>query len=188
VSLTAWVFLLLMTKVPPERHDGSPWEEPRYEAWRRYAHIASAIDTTCSDAPRLPRGCNTTKCCAALLSAIAIGESNLARDADEGPCYRVGPRYERRCDRGRAASVFQCQRISPLVSVSDLFASREVAAKQALMVASASLAKCGKLDPRDKLSGLSGRCIDGPGPWRARYALWLTLRAWEPPAKKEPAP
>lgn len=172
MTLLAWTFAALMHFAPPSNHDRAPWAEPREESWRRYSRIAEAIVTVCERESKAP------KSCAALLAAIAIGESGLARDADEGPCYRRGG-YAKRCDAGKAASVWQCQAIG-FYTVAEMFADREKAAEQALRVARSSLGRCGKLDARDRLSGLSGRCIDGPGPWRARYDLWQTIRAWNP--------
>lgn len=168
-SLFMWVLLCLFRFAPPENFDGTPWAEPRSESLRRYVLIAHAITITCENQ-------KAPKSCASLLVAIAVGESGLARDADEGPCYRRGG-YTKRCDNGAAASIFQCQAVG-FYTIAELFGSREKAADQALRVARSSLGRCGKLDARDKLSGLSGRCIDGPGPWRARHALWLSVRAW----------
>lgn len=178
MTLLDWTLAALFWFAPPERHDGTPWAEPRERTHERYAHIAAAIVEVCETA-KDKRGC------VSLAAAIAIGESGLAADADEGPCYRKGG-YAKRCDSGHAASVWQVQRWTHH-TIEELFADRRLAARQALKVAYASLAKCGKVDKRDRLSGLSGRCIDGPGPWRARHALWLTIRGWEPPAKREPA-
>ncbi len=178
MSLSVWALAALLHFAPLSNHDRAPWADASHEAaLQRYEHIARAIVTACSDSPK-------QRDCAALLAAIAIGESGLARDADEGPCYRRGA-FRTRCDSGRAASVWQVQAwgrdsAGDPITVAKLFASRELAAKQTLKMARWSVARCGKKDSRDRLSGLSGRCIDGPGPWRSRLALWERLRSWEP--------
>lgn len=178
MTLLAWTLAALLHFAPPSMHDRAPWADASHdEARARYEHVARAIVAACSDSPRQRE-------CAALLAAIAIGESGIARDADVGPCYRVGS-YRTRCDSGRAASVWQVQAwgrdpAGNTITVAMLFDSRELAARQALKAARWSVARCGRKDARDRLSGLSGRCIDGPGPWRSRLALWERLRAWEP--------
>jgi len=177
-TLIAWTLAALLRFAPVAMHEGAPWADATVEdGVARRVGIANAIGSVCSDA-KSPRGC------ASLLVAIAVGESGLARDADVGPCYRVGG-YKTRCDSGRAASVWQVQpqgwdADGQPVTVAKLFVDRELAAGIALRVARSSLSRCKSGDPRDRLSGLSGRCIAGPGPWRSRYDLWQRVRAWEP--------
>lgn len=177
-ALIAWTLAALLQHAPPERHERAPWADPSPAyALARYTGIAVAIADVCD-------GAQSERDCAALLSAIAIGESALSRDADEGPCYRVGG-YRTRCDSGAAASVWQAHAFGvdehgERITIARLFADRRLAAWQALRVARASLAMCRSLPAVDRLSGLSGRCIEGPGPWRARMRLYQTLRAWEP--------
>ena len=97
-ALIAWTLAALLQFAPPERHERAPWADPSPAyALARYTGIAVAIADVCD-------GARSERDCAALLSAIAIGESALARDADEGPCHRLGG-YRTRCDSGAAASV-----------------------------------------------------------------------------------
>lgn len=169
-----WTLAALLAFAPPERHDGTRWaDDSREAALVRYQGIASAIVAVC---PEDDRSCH------ALLAAIAIGESGLARDADVGPCYREGG-YRTRCDSGLAASVWQAHAFGAdeageAITIARLFADRELAAWQTLRVARSSLARCGRGE--DSLSGLSGTCKKGPGPWRARWRLWSRMRHWMP--------
>jgi hypothetical protein len=173
LPLALWTLLALLRFAPLEQQARGPWADPSpASAAERYLGIAQAVEAECRDA-RAPRDC------AALLVALAVGESGLARDADVGPCHRVGG-YKTRCDSGAAASVWQVQRWTAEVTVEDLFADRRLAARQALRVARASLRACRDLPAEDRLSALSGSCKAGPGPWRARWALYQTARTWEP--------
>lgn len=170
--MTTWEFAVraLLELVPLGTHDRAPWADPSHQhQLARYESIATAIQDACGD----DRGC------ASLLVALAVGESGAARDADEGPCFRKGA-YRTRCDSGAAASVWQTHQIDAAVPLAALFADRTLAAKQTLRVARSSLRQCRHLSPERRLSGLSGRCIDGDGPWVARHRLWLRLRGWSP--------
>ncbi len=176
-TIFEWTLAALLHFAPPEHQDRNPWRDPSREAAvERYEGIARTIVERCGE----------QKGCASLLAALAIGESGLARDADLGPCHREG-RWKLRCDSGRAASVWQAQAYGvdadgEPITVARLFADRGLAAWHTLRVARGSLKLCAKLAPEDRLSGLSGRCVAGPGPWRARWALWNTIRNWNPPA------
>lgn len=177
MGMIEWTLAALLHFAPPEKQDRNPWADPSREAAvERYTGIAEAIVEQCGE----------EKGCASLLVAIAVGESGLARDADLGPCYRKG-RWKTRCDSGAAASVWQAHAFGwdekgEPVTVAKLFADRSLAAKHTLRVARGSLKRCKGLKPEDRLSGLSGRCRAGNGPWRARWRLWLTVRDWAPPA------
>lgn len=163
-----WSLAALLHLAPLGTHAGTPWADPSpAHQLARYEGIATAAWDACGD----DRGC------ASLLVAIAVGESGLARDADEGPCWRKGG-YRSRCDAGAAASVWQTHEIDAAVPLARLFADRTAAARQTLRIARSSLSRCGRGE--DSLSGLSGRCIAGPGPWRARWRLWLRMRGWTP--------
>lgn len=172
-ALIAWTFAAMLHTVPVERQLVGPWADPSLEvASARYVGISVAIADVCD-------GAKSERDCAALLVAIGAGESGFARDADVGPCHRAGG-YRTRCDSGAAASVWQVQRWTAEVTIADLFADRRIAAAQALRVARASLSMCRALPVEDRLSGLSGRCQAGPGPWRARMKAFQALRSWEP--------
>lgn len=172
-----WILAAMLHVAPVEKLPQFPgYPETPLESRARYAEIAEVIADTCDDAKSV-RGCTS------MLVAIAAGESGFSRDTDIGPCYRKGA-YWKRCDSGRAASVWQAQAWGvdwdgEKITVARLFADRHLAAWQTLRVARASLARCG--GGVDSLSGLSGRCIKGEGPWRARYRLWQRVMVWEPP-------
>lgn len=180
---TEWVLAALLHFAPIGQWDKSKWADESHEAaLERYRGIATAIESVCASAKGPARDCQS------LLVALAVGESGLARDADLGPCYRKGG-WWRRCDAGKAASVWQTQAhgfdLRPngdgeRITVARLFADRELAAWQALRVARNSLGLCKRLAPEDRLSALSGRCHEGDGPWRARWRLWAKVKAWSP--------
>lgn len=169
-----WTLLALVHFAPLDLQAKNPWADASSaDTASRYIAIALAIDTVCEKASKSPRDCS------ALLVALAVGESGLAKDADEGPCYRGG-KHKTRCDSGAAASVWQVQRWSEEVTIADLFADRALAAKRALTIARSSLSACRDGEEQDRLSALSGSCKRGAGPWRARWALYQTARRWNP--------
>lgn len=180
-ALAEWTLAALLQFAPLSRHERAPWADASPEAaLSRYRSIAEAIVEQCEDR-REPRPC------AALLVALAVGESGLARDADVGPCYRRGV-HRTRCDSGRAASVWQVQPhgrddAGP-ITVARLFASRSLAARFALRVAWGSLSRCRDLPEEDRLAALGGLGPDGrcrpSRSARARWRLWHTVRSWEP--------
>lgn len=181
--MSSWVLSALLHFAPIGQWDKSHWADESHEAaLDRYRGIATAIENVCASSKGPARDCQS------LLVALAVGESGLAKDADVGPCYRKGG-WWRRCDAGKAASVWQAQAhgfdLRPngdrkRITVVRLFADRELAAWVALRVARNSLALCKHLEPQDRLSALSGRCQSGDGQWRNRWALWAKVKAWVP--------
>jgi hypothetical protein len=180
-----WILAALLRFAPLANLPQFPGhEETPDESRARYVLIARAIQKE-AEAPEAKPDGLTDRQEAALLIALAIGESGLAKDADVGPCHRKGA-WRTRCDSGQAASVWQVHAFGEgpdgtKITLAGLFASRRLAAWQALRVARSSLGLCRRLPPEDRLSGLSGRCQDGPGPWRARWRLWQTIQAWKEP-------
>lgn len=171
IPTTLYALLLMLEMVPLKHQLSGPWADAtEADAAQRYLEIAQTIGDVCSTAPS-PRDC------AALLVAVGAGESAFARDADVGPCHRLGG-YKTRCDSGAAASVWQVQRWDMAIPIEALFSDRRMAATRALYVARSSLRMCRGLEPIDRLSGLSGRCQAGPGPWRARWQAYERARAW----------
>lgn len=172
--LYIWTFLALMHHAPVERlPQWAGHEETPREAMARYGDIAADITAVCEDA-KAPRSC------AALLVAIAIGESGLARDADVGPCHRGGA-HRTRCDSGAAYSLWQIHEHGDVTGV-QLFADRRLAARVALRAARGSLRMCRHLPPGDQLAGLSGTCEPSArhmASARARYALWRRVDGWQ---------
>lgn len=180
LTLQQWTLAALLHFAPPAQHDGAPWADPSTEAaLERYEAISETIATACADS-KAPRSC------AALLVAIGVGESGLARDADVGPCYRRGG-YRTRCDSGAAASIWQVHAFGlgpdgEPITVARLFADRGLAAWQALRVARGSLSRCRHLPEEDRLAGLSGACKPNASS-RARWRLWKRVEGWAPDAK-----
>jgi hypothetical protein len=182
--MKSWILAALLHFAPPEKLPRFPGHEEAPEEVRdRYALIAQAILAQAEAPEERPDGL-TDRQEAALLIALAVGESGLARDADVGPCHRRG-RWRTRCDSGAAASVWQVhawgEDADGPITLRRLFASRDLAASRALLVARGSLGLCRRLLPEDRLSGLSGRCQAGPGPWRARWRLWHSVLTWKEP-------
>ena len=181
-DLHSFVLAALLHFAPPEHQDKRPWADPsRDYALARYSKVADAIVSACESR-------KNPKACASLLTAIAVGESAVSRDTDEGPCHRSGP-WKRRCDGGRAVSVYQ---IHPTGADADgpitaerLFADRKLAARIAYRAAAGSLQMCRHLpDPVDHLSGLSGRCQAGLKSARERYKLWRKIAQFQIQEKK----
>lgn len=179
--LAKWVFGALLRFAPV---DGLPqvptWEETSEQATARYATIAEDIATAAEDNTR---AWLTDRQEAALLIAIGIGESQLAKDVDKGPCY-LGPGFEARCDRGTSATLWQIKRgvlwEGERLTYLQLFEDRGRAARIALWAARSSLWTCRKLPELDRLSGLSGKCQTGHAAARAHYTRWGRIAAWEP--------
>lgn len=177
MTLVEWTLAALLHFAPPELQSKNPWADPSLEAAReRYQGIAEAIAGECDDV-------KSKRSCAALLAAIAIGESGLARDADLGPCYRKGG-HKRRCDSGAAASVWQVHAHGfdtrgEDITIERLFSERALAAWLVHRVARGSLARCSHLPEQDRLAGLGGNCTPSASA-RARWKLWRQVEQWSP--------
>lgn len=184
-----WVLAILLHFAPVERlPQFKGYEETPEAARARYTEIAQAIVQVAHETEETSNGLSDRDEMA-LLAAIAIGESHLAKDADVGPCYRKGA-YRTRCDSGAAASVWQNHAWGKdekgAVTIKRLFAERDLAARRVLGIATSSLSRCRKLPPRDRLSGLSGRCQEGLASAQARWHLWQKIRNWKPKEKAMP--
>lgn len=177
MTLAEWTLAALLHFAPPELQARNPWADPSVEeARKRYQEIAQTIAAECADT-------KSQRSCAALLSAIAIGESGLARDADLGPCYRKGA-HQTRCDSGAAASVWQVHAHGfdargEDITIKRLFAERALAAWLVHRIARGSLARCGNLPEEDRLAGLGGSCKPSKSA-RARFHLWKKIEGWNP--------
>lgn len=177
MTLAEWTLAALLHFAPPEQQAKAPWADPTPEAsLERYEGVRDAIASQC-----------TTRSCAALLVAIAVGESGLARDADLGPCYRSGS-YKTRCDSGAAASVWQAHAFGldkegEPITVERLFADRSLAAWVVIRVARGSIHRCKHLPMEDRLAGLGGGHCKPSKSARSRWKLWQTVSAWEPKEK-----
>jgi hypothetical protein len=134
----------------------------------RYRGIARAIAAVAEDPREQPiRGLSRRHTAAALLG-YAVGESGLARDADLGPCYRVGG-YATRCDSGRSATVFQLMTASGFrfgdleVTQPMLFGDRTLAARVALTRLRRAVGQCWSLAPEHRFSALGGGACSSVG-------------------------
>lgn len=169
IPLYIYTFLAMLHFAPIETLPQYPGhEETEREALARYGAIAEVIARACD---------KQGKPCASLLVAIGVGESRFAKDADVGPCYRVG-KLKTRCDSSAAASVWQVQAHS-FVTTAELFADRALAARATLKAAR----MCRHLAPRDQLFGLAGTCEPRPAhaaAARARRDTWQEVNSWNP--------
>lgn len=187
--LASWVLAAALTFAPPAQHPQYPGrEESEAQAEERYESIARDIATVAEAEPQT-RGGFSPDSKAALLLALAIGESSLALDADIGPCWRGSSRHSplrARCDGGLAASIWQLHPVmwdGEMLRQKDLFANRERAGTIVLRLAIGSFGMCKKLAPEDRLSGAGlGHCEAGNESVRARFKLFQKLRSWKPPS------
>jgi hypothetical protein len=168
LPLYVWTFLAMVRFAPFEQLPQYPGHTESWrEAMARYGEIAHAIATVC-ETELYPRKC------AALLVAIGRGESGFARDADVGPCYR--PKHSKlrsRCGGGHAASVWQCEAFGG-VTLKQLFADRELAARRILIAANAC---------KGTLNGLAGNCNPSAShklAARKHLERWRRIEAWVP--------
>ena len=166
-ALAEWLLAAALAFAPPEKAKQFPgFEETPAQARARYASIAADIDTAAGG----------DKAKAALLLAIALGESGLAKDVDSGTCYRIGA-YRSRCDAGTSHSLWQVKAYG--ITAAELKTDRLKAAKKALALAQSSLGSCRALDPRDGLSQYAtGSCKAGVASAQARFDLWGKVYAW----------
>jgi len=185
-ALADWVLLAALHFAPIEtrpRFEG--YLETQEEAFGRYLGIARDIAAAAeehegTDAEKRKR--------AALLLAVAVGESGLSRDVDEGPCYRRG-RWRARCDGGTSYTLWQMK--SAVVDGRPVHArelrgldKRGQAARAALRAIRGSLGACRKLEAQDRLSMYgAGSCKPGLRSVRARWALFERVVAFEAQAK-----
>jgi hypothetical protein len=174
-ALAEWVLSAALFFAPVEtRPKVAGYEETADEARARYASIAEDIAAAAEEgAP--PAG--EAKRRAALLLAVAVGESGLSYDVDKGPCYRKG-NWRERCDGGTSFTIWQLKAVSidgehRHARHVEGVAKRKIAAKAALRKILGSLGMCKSLAPEDRLSAYgAGRCLEGHKGIRARWALF----------------
>ncbi len=174
-----WILMAALHFAPPAQHRQFPGHEETVEQARaRYAQIARDIAEAAVQT-------KDPKATASLMLAWAIGESGLYRDADTGPCYREGA-WRQRCDGGLAATIWQLHALrdgDDVLKPKDLFADRARAARIVAKRLPAAWHSCRRLAPEDRFSGFGlGYCKAGNASVRARYRLWLRVRAWQPAA------
>ena len=177
-ALVEWILSAALTFAPiATRPQFKGYEETQEETLARYRSIAEDIAAAASEGDGKGR---SPKERAALLLAVAIGESGLSADVDKSPCYREGG-WKTRCDSGSSYTLWQIKQAlidGKLVYGRDLqgHAKRRDAARGALRKIEGSLSMCGKLPVEDRLSGYGvGRCVAGVKSIRARHALFLKV-------------
>lgn len=173
--LAEWVLSAALTFAPIEtRPQFKGYEETREEAFDRYISIANDIAEAAEGDAKTPAGAKQR---AALLLAVAVGESGLALDVDQGPCYRQGG-FKTRCDGGTSFTLWQMKHAhvdGEFVKGKALegLGNRKKAARGALRAILGSLGMCKKLPAEDRLSGYGvGRCLEGNKSVRARWSLY----------------
>ena len=165
LTLAASLFATALTHAPPETRTQFPGhDETVVQTRARYAGIALDIVRVVGE--REPPAGLSRVDAAALMLALAIGESGLSADVDALDCYR-GPGWESRCDHGQAHSIWQTWEPCD---------SRLECGRAAYHVVRGSLGACRNLEPRYWLSAYgSGRCQPLQGA-ADRWALYGRIR------------
>lgn len=182
-ALADWVLLAALHFAPLEtRPQFEGFEETREEGFSRYLDISRDIAAAAEEQPGTDEQKRRR---AALLLAVAVGESGLSRDVDEGPCFRRGG-WRTRCDSGTSHTLWQMKAAildGRPVLAKELrgFDRRKDAARAALRALQGSLGQCRKLDAADRLSAYgAGACKVGLQSVRARWALFERVAGWKP--------
>jgi hypothetical protein len=163
--IVAWLFALALHFAPPDRaHQFPGWEETNKERTARYAQIAQDVYDVVYDEDSKPIPGMSRARTAAFMLALAIGESGLDKDADQGPCYRA-PGWKLRCDGGNAASMWQIMLGKGFIFDRDgktklyqkhLFKNRKKALEISLRLTRSSFWACRKLPPELRLAVYGG--------------------------------
>lgn len=169
--IAAWILQLALYLAPVDHARNFPgYEEQPWQRRDRYEHIARAIELRVAREP--PLDGLTRAQSAALVLALAVEETELELDADEGPCYRVGA-FRWRCDSGLAVGILQVH--VPAPERAAFFAHRgKVLAVGYRGLRRALLAKC---RPDDRLAVLARGCRDTRSVLRSRLVFALYRRA-----------
>lgn len=156
--MTAWLFALLVAVAPPGR---VPERETEAAAIVRYQAIAEDLDAvTAEQAPLFP-GPDGRAMTAGLLVAIAVHESGLRLDVDQG------------ATRGGGQDVCLLQLRSPR---HDVATDRRACFREGLRLARQSFAACRALERRDRLAAYaSGSCAAGRRESRAILDSWRRM-------------
>lgn len=189
-ALAEWVLSAALFFAPLEtRPKFKGYEETPEAALARYRTIAEDIEAAAMEHD------GNDKAEAALLLAVAIGESGLSYDVDVGPCYRKGG-FRTRCDGGTSYSLWQLKSgvVDGIAYGGHEFQGtdkRRLAARAALKKLKGSFGMCKDLPEQDRLSAYgAGRCLEGNKSVRSRWALFQKVRSFTPTkqtSKKEGA-
>ncbi len=187
MSHYSWILALLMHLSPPGQRAALPalpgWQETEAQRLDRMTEIAAAIETVVYDPAEVPAygGRHGRDRDAVQLVAIAELESDLAPDADIGPCYRGRDGTSTRCDSGQSATIFQIHvgagRTPEGWDRADLFGDRKKAVRVAHRLLRWSVKACDRLGQLHALNAYaSGTCLQG---WEASEArVRLAQKMW----------
>lgn len=171
----AWLLALMLQFVPPDRSLQVPSHpETVQQRTDRYRDIARDIRAVVFDPETKVLPGLTRRKTAALVLAVAIGESGLARDVDLGPCYREGPKWVLRCDSGIAVGLWQVQ--IPLHQQAPYWLDRQLLLRLAYKKLRQSFRLCRHLAPCYRLAAYgSGSCDRGRKLAASRWGLFRRL-------------
>lgn len=161
--IVAWLLALMLQFAPPGKAVEMPgFEETVEQRTARYQSIAEDIYTVVdrSQVHMLTRQQN-----AGLLLAVALGESELAKDTDVGPCFHGtfnGINYAHRCDGGKAVGIMQVQ--MPTQDAPLYFGDRKRLLAKALRGIAGSFGACRDLPFDERLAAYgAGKCDSDKG-------------------------
>lgn len=172
--VATWLLSLMVWQSPPER--AMPYGEESSERTTRYGEIAADLRAVAYDPAIEPLfgGADGRARTAALVLAVALKETALARDADVGPCEKG------RCDGGRAACLMQIRIGAGSTregwTQADLFGDRRKCFRSGVELLRRSMRACRHLPVDARLSAYaSGACSRGGNASRARYRVYGLL-------------
>lgn len=155
-AIRALVLVWITRELPPEKYAALPAYpeavESADERKARYGDIAADLALVLTE--ELPEA--SRRPMAALMTAVAIRESGLAKDVDAPACSLARIRRGG-CDAGLAKSLWQVHQAEP-------FGSRQEAAREALRRVRISLKACRWLPSEARLAAYaSGTCASSAG-------------------------
>lgn len=184
--IVAWLVALALQFAPPERSKQFPgYEETAQERTDRYAEIAKDIVAVTYDPTERTVAGMDRRSTAALMLALAIGESGLDLDVDRGPCYRKAP-YRGRCDWGASVSIWQIKigkgKTREGWDRKALFSDRRKAARVALRAVRGSFHACRRrpIEHRLALYGSGHSCAKAHAGSAKRIRLWRLMLGSQP--------
>jgi hypothetical protein len=183
-AMQAWIFSLLVLLAPPERLAAQPhfpgWHETAAQLTTRYESIAADIAAVVETETPIARGKHGREQTAAMLVAVSFLESGWAPDVDASRCYRGRSGRSKRCDSGRAFTIYQMQFDDP-VQRELARTDRRAATRIALARIRRSIAACARHGDLARLNAYaSGRCDAGQKAGAARIQLARRLLAQHP--------
>lgn len=150
------------------------WAETPWERGARYVSVATDVAEATEAACGPSGGCRAWALPALL--AVAYHESAFAPDVDAGHCYRGRDGKSKRCDSGRAVTMWQLQGSSEERSL--WVTDRQQAARTALRRMLRSIGACRALPKEERLAAYAGgRCEEPMAKRRARELYALVERA-----------